>query len=151
MSEVHLGNARDPEQLRRMEELQKKGDCHFCGDIGQKHTAPVIKTTENWFVVANDFPYKGSIHHYLVVSRAHITKISEVRTDARIELFEVAHWLETKLDVNGFSFFVRSGNMSLTGATLDHLHFHFLVGAEKPKNAKFPDDNLLVTLGYKEK
>ena len=66
------------------------------------------------------------------------------------ELGKVVAWLQTHLGVSGFSFFVRSGDMKYTGATLDHLHFHFLVGGPKPENCTL-QDNILVTLGHKKK
>lgn len=151
MSKVHLGNAREPEQLRRMQELKRNGECHFCGDISTKHTSPIIFQNQHFFVVANDFPYKGAVHHYLIVSKRHIEQFSDLSQKTIIDLLKVVDWLKKETRVSGFSLFVRSGDMNLTGATLDHLHFHFLVGVKKPKNAKFPKNNLLVTLGYKEK
>ena len=147
MAEMDFSNARIPEQLRRMEELQKSGECHLCGNITGKHTAPIIYENLRWFITANDFPYPGSIHHYLIVSRRHFTKLSDLFVEAQLELFDAIRWLENHLKVAGFSFFVRSGKMALTGATLDHLHFHFLVGEEKSDETEW----LMVTLGHKKK
>ncbi|HEY0220956.1 MAG TPA: hypothetical protein VGC58_01905, partial [Candidatus Paceibacterota bacterium] len=103
MSEVRLDNAREPEQLRRMQELARSGECHFCGDISKKHTSPVIYQNECWFIVANDFPYPGSVHHYLVVSRKHFTKVTNLFLEAQTELFDALRWLEEHLKVDGYS------------------------------------------------
>lgn len=147
MTKMDLKNIRDPEQLSRMKKLKSKGECHFCGDITKKHTAPVIYRNNKWFVVANDFPYTGSTHHYLIVPTRHITKLTDLSTDDQLKLFDAIGWLEKKLGVKGFSVFVRSGDMSYTGATLDHIHFHFIVGKKRTKNTEW----LMVTLGYKKK
>jgi len=145
---MNLKNARKSEQINRMVELKKEKLCHFCATGFKKtHTAPIIYKNKNWFVTGNDFPYKGSTHHYLIVSKKHITKLEQVNKNSQIDLFKCVSWLEKKFKIPGFSFFVRSGDMSYTGATLDHLHFHFLVGKKQNKNTEW----LTVTLGYKKK
>ncbi|MFH1013981.1 MAG: HIT domain-containing protein [Thermoplasmatota archaeon] len=147
MAEMWLDNAHDPEQLRRMEELKQNGECHFCGNITEKHTAPIIYENLRWFIVANDFPYKGSVHHYLIVSKQHFTKLSDLYVEAQMELFDAIRWLETNLNITGESIFVRSGDMTRTGATLDHLHLHFIVGEKKSDETEW----LTITVGYKKK
>lgn len=152
MAEMKFDNARDPEQLRRMKQAEAEGKCYLC-DIFKARKSDksgiFLHVGKNWFVKKNDFPYEGSVHHYLIVSREHVTKLSDINRSAGFEFLGVIEYLENILDVEGFSLFVRSGNMSYTGATLDHLHFHFMVGAPKPENAKI-EDNILVTLGYKK-
>lgn len=150
MPKVKIKNGREAEQIARMIKLAKSGECHFCGDISNKHTSPIIFKNKGWFVTANDFPYKGSRHHYLIVSKKHLTTTQEIPESAKIGLFSAIDWLAKKLKTRGYSVFVRSGDMNYTGATLDHLHFHFLVGTRRPRNAKFPDNSLLVTLGHKK-
>lgn len=148
MVKMDLNNVRDPEQLNRMKELKKRNGCHFCGeDFVKTHTSPIIYKNKGWFITANDFPYKGSAHHYLIVSIKHITEIGKISPKLQIELFKAISWLKKHLKSKGESVFVRSGDMSYTGATLDHIHFHFLVGNKKSKNTEW----LMVTLGYKKK
>ena len=156
MPEVRLDNARDPEQLRRMEELVRNGQCHFCREgFTERHKAPIIYESDYWLITANNFPYTGSVHHYLIVpTQGHPTKISSLDSEAWIYLQVAIWWLEKYLGVSGESIFVRSGDMALTGATLDHLHFHFLVGQRKdtePEENKNKTEPLWVVLGYKEK
>lgn len=153
MSLVRLDNARDPEQLRRMKELEEKGECHFCGDVSQKHTAPIVYQNMRWFVVANDFPYSESVHHYLVVSKKHFTKVTDLFLEAQVDLFDALRWLERFLEYPaGYSIFVRSGDMAYTSGTLDHLHIHFLVGTEKSYQEKDrSEDVIYVPLAYKKK
>ncbi len=142
-------NARDKEQLQRMEQLAKSIGCFFCKENYLKVGAsPAIKKYKYWYIKKNDYPYKGSIHHYLIVSNRHVTKINKISLKAWVELFKILDKLKYKLKTRGESIFVRSGDMSYTGATLDHLHFHFLSGAPKKRGSKLRD-NILVTLGHK--
>ena len=147
MSNQRMDNARDPEQLRIMMEHQKAGVCHFCPEGFKKHKSPVIYDDEFWFITGNDYAYPGSVSHYLIVSKQHVTKVQDLSISAQLTLFTAIEWLSYNLGFSGFSLFVRSGNMAYTGATLDHLHFHFLVGEEKSDNTEM----LLVNLGYKKK
>lgn len=152
MAEMRLDNARDPEQARRMLELEKNGDCHFCGDVKTKHTSPIIYDELRWFITANDFPYKGSVHHFLIVSKRHITKISDLHMEAQLDLFKAMRWLENYLQTTGGSYFVRSGDMAYTAATLDHLHFHYIVGERKISNEPNKlEDLILAPVGFKKK
>lgn len=145
--QVRIDNAREEEQKRRMLDAQARGVCFLCEKGKVLNESGTVHLGRFWFVKQNDFPYKGSVHHYLIVSREHLTGIDELGQVAIVELFDIAELLRIKLQVGGFSLFVRSGDMSLTGATLDHLHFHFLVGHPKTEETT-ENDRLTVTLGY---
>jgi|SRR3989344_3819834 len=144
-------NAREATQLHRMQCLAKKGNCFFCGNnyirIG---ATPAIHKTTHWYIKKNDYPYKGSIHHYLIASRDHVTRVTNIKPSAWSELLGVVRWLERYLKIKGGSIFVRFGDIRYTGATLDHLHFHLIVGGPKKKDGKIKD-NILVTLGHQKK
>lgn len=148
MTEIRLDNTRDPKQRRIMEEQQKLGICHLCRkDFETRHKAPIIHEEEFWFVTANNFPYEGSVHQYLIVPKRHIFKLSHFNVGESLEFPMVVKWLENHLGTDGYSLFVRCGDMAYTGATLSHLHYQFIVGA--PKTSDDPNQRLLVTLGYK--
>ena len=150
---MNFGNTRSMEQIRRMEALKKAGVCYFCrkGSEEKVTTPHIIYEKEFWYVTPNNFPYEGSEHHYVVVPKRHLKDLVEILPDEAIELFEkIIPWLKKHLKATGYSMFVRSGNMKFTGATIDHLHFHFLVGGPKKKNGIL-QDNILVTLGHKKK
>ena len=147
---MNMSNARESEQLERMKKLAKKRKCFFCGkNYLELGAAPAIYETNNWYIKKNDYPYKGSVHHYLIVPKHHFTDLIQLSGDFWQDLKKSIKWLEKKLHVKGYSVFARSGEMSYTGATIDHLHFHFIVGAKK-KHHKV-EDNILITLGYKKK
>lgn len=150
MAEMRLDNARTPEQLGRMQKLKEAGACFFCdGNYLSFGASPSIFETTNWYVKKNDYPYEGSIHHYLVVPKLHVRRITDISPGAWAELPDIFKRLGSQLQVTGEGIFVRSGEMRFTGATLDHLHFHFLVGGPKPENGTL-EDNITVTLGHKK-
>jgi ATP adenylyltransferase len=148
---MNMGNVREKDQLERMHRLQKEKRCFFC-DENYTHigASPAVYTSKLWYIKKNDYPYKGSVHHYLIVPKNHIQTISEFPSASWKELQKAILWLEKKTKVTGYSVFVRSGDMRYTGATLDHLHFHFLVGGKSGGKTRL-ENNLLVTLGHKKK
>ncbi|MFZ2523571.1 MAG: HIT domain-containing protein [Minisyncoccia bacterium] len=148
MAEIRIDNARDPEQIRRMTAVAGENECYFCTDFTLHGSAPAVWECDNWFIKINDFPYTGSVHHYLIVSKNHITSVGQMNAAAQLELWVAVAWLENTLGTSGASIFVRTGNMAYNGATLDHLHFHFLVGVEKKEGET---EWLTVTLGYKQR
>ena len=151
MTKMNFDNARNKEQIRRMKSLQKTGVCHFCRkDFEKKHSSPIIREEKFWFITKNDFPYDGVIHHYLIVSKRHITKAHSLLPKEWSQFGKIVKWLSNRLHIKGYSLFVRSGEMKLTGATLDHLHFQFIVGGPKPKVARLKDA-VPVVIAYKKK
>jgi diadenosine tetraphosphate (Ap4A) HIT family hydrolase len=152
MADMRMDNARTPEQVERMRKLKESGACFFCHEnylaVG---ASPAVFETFYWYVKKNDYPYPGSTIHYLVVSKKHVREIMEISLLSWIFLLLCLWWLKTTLKTSGESIFVRSGDMAFTGATLDHLHFHFLVGVPKPEEGTVQEINILVTLGHKNK
>jgi diadenosine tetraphosphate (Ap4A) HIT family hydrolase len=150
-SKVRYDNARHPEQVKRMELLEKEVGCFFCADNYLKVGAsPSIHNREHWYIKKSDYPYAGSVHHYLIASKRHVTDITKISAAAWKEFPSMLSWLKKRLKTKGEGIFVRSGDMRYTGATLDHIHFHFISGAPKKKNFDL-SDNILVTLGHKKK
>lgn len=143
-------NARQKEQLERMKQLAKDGKCFFCKEnyLAVK-AAPPIYRSHHWYIKKNDFSYTGSTHHYLIVYKKHKTKPTHLNKAAWLEFLKTIRWLEKYTKVKGYSIFVRSGDMRYTGATIDHMHFHFIVGGPKKRDGKIKD-NILVTLGHKK-
>jgi ATP adenylyltransferase len=152
MSEMKFDNARTPQQIERMRILKETGACFFCeGNYIMVGGSPSIYIGNHWFVKKNDYPYEGAVHHYLVVPKEHIKRLPDISPAAWMELWDIFGSLIKRFKTSGESIFVRSGDMNYTGATLDHLHFHFLVGISKPENATIQDNNITVTLGHKNK
>ena len=119
-------------------------------DFEKKHSSPILREQKLWFVTKNDFPYVGVVHQYLIISKRHTTKATNLSPKEWSEFGIMLKWLSKHLKVKGYSLFIRSGDMKLTGGSLDHIHFQLLVGGPKPKNWQ-PADSIPLTLGYKKK
>jgi diadenosine tetraphosphate (Ap4A) HIT family hydrolase len=146
MAEMRFDTIRCDEQRRRMERCRENGTCYLCERLSNQDS--ITHEMEYWFVMKNDFPYDGTVHHYLIVSKNHVTQMEEISAEAGSEFFKIVKWLKQHLqNVTGFSIFVRSGDMNYTHASLDHLHFQFLVGTKKTEEV----EKIKVTLGYKNK
>jgi len=153
MSRVDLSNSRDPEQRQRMERLLIDNVCHFCREgFEKRHSAPIIYETDFWFIAANNYPYNGTIYHYLIIPKVHIKKYSEMTDDLSAHLTQAVYWLENHLNVSGYSIFVRSGDTRITCATLEHLHVHFVVGDKKIGDSPNKTEDLIIApVGFKKK
>ncbi|KND46730.1 MAG: hypothetical protein AB201_02740 [Parcubacteria bacterium C7867-006] len=149
---MQIDNARHSEQVARMQEAEKKNECFFCIDFTSRGASGKIWENPFWFVKPNDYPYNGAEHHYLVVAQRHVTEIRELSTHEKLALFEAVEWIKNRFELDGFSVFVRSGNMRRTAATIDHLHFHVIVGGEKVGDEKNKLEDLIVApVGFKKK
>jgi diadenosine tetraphosphate (Ap4A) HIT family hydrolase len=153
MPDADISNARHPEQIKKMEGLLKNGQCYFCREgFENRHNAPIILETSFWFISANTYPYDGSVHHYLIIPKVHIKKASEISAELSVTLFESISWLENYLQAIGYSILVRSGDTRTTGATLEHLHFHFVVGGRKTEDSPNKLEDLIIApVGFKKK
>lgn len=129
MSKMKIENARVPEQARRMEDLKQKGLCFFCEQNYLKvGGSPPFITNERWYVKDNDYPYSGTVNHILIVPKRHVTRLDELNQEEWNLLFPLLSRLKASHHEPGEAMFVRSGDMRYTGGTLDHLHFHYVVG-----------------------
>jgi diadenosine tetraphosphate (Ap4A) HIT family hydrolase len=144
MAEMRFDTARHKEQLDRMRACQEKGLCYFCERVQTRER--ILADGKHWVVIKNDYEYPGSIHHYLIVSKRHIFRETELFDSEWLEKLTMLRWLENYTKVPGFSEFCRNGNMMYTHASLDHLHFHFLSGIQKENGC----EKIKVTLGYKK-
>lgn len=102
---------------------------------------------DNWFVTPNDFPYSGSKTHVLVVPVRHVITPKKLYTNELIELFSIIiPWLEKELGISGMTALFRFGDTKKTGATIHHLHVHFIEGVEKSSPDHIP---ITAVVGFK--
>ncbi len=152
MSGVDLKNARDPEQARRMRALSEAGLCYFCkqGSVEDRTMPNSIHEGEYWFVMQNDFPLEGSVHHYMMIPHRHVVNAHELTVEESLEFFKLVGWLVEKTGTTGYSMFVRSGDTRLTGATISHCHFHFIVGGPRPDGPSDMKNVVPVVIAFKK-
>ena len=148
MSLMDHKNTRDPDQKKVMEELESAGICHFCEGFASRHAKPILFENKHWYTAEVTWPYTGSIHHCLIAVKRHVARTTELTGEEWLGMFEVIQWLDGHFKTPGFSLFSRNGDTKYTGATIVHLHFHFLVGGPRPEGFTL-EQALPVVLGYK--
>lgn len=125
---VDLRNIRGSDQQARYQESLDNGVCMFCREnIEQYHESPVIKEGENWYVIKNDWPYKHTRNHLLIVARQHWVKLEEITAEAMAELLEIWKRLEETFRIPGGALCFRFGDSKYNAASVTHLHAHIVV------------------------
>lgn len=127
-----INNSRTEEMRQRMLLLKEKGWCLFCTEGMDLLEKTKMFEGEHWYVTVNDAPYTGAITHVMAVPNRHIKDPEELRTEELHELFQVViPWLRKELGMQGLSGLFRFGRTQRTGATIHHLHFHFVEGVDR--------------------
>lgn len=147
-----VSNAREDIQRRIMEELAHTGECFLCPEVIQRiatkysgiATLPLHEGA-HWFIKENDFPYAGTRLHMLIAPKRHAVKMEDLTAGEFLELQHMISWVNKTYDIQGAALFVRYGDMSYTGATLAHMHFHILHGVAKHDGC----EAIRPKLGYK--
>lgn len=134
-----------------MERIEKDGICPFCvdfcqGEKPQYHTKPIIKETRWWVLTQNFHPYEGSVHHFLLVCKRHITKLRELNVWEIFDAFSIFKWAEKEYRIQGGVILLRFGDPEHTGASVQHLHFQLVVGDSRKNGGPV----ILTSLGYQK-
>jgi diadenosine tetraphosphate (Ap4A) HIT family hydrolase len=139
--------ARTLEQKELMAKIEADGVCPFCEEhFRTYHPKPILKETDFWFFTENMSPYDGTTHHYIFVyKQTHIRFPSELSAEARVELFDLIDWAINKYDIPGGSFFMRFGDGTYNGSSVEHLHGHLISGIQKSETS----EGVRVKLAYK--
>lgn len=125
-------HVRTAAQRSIMERAREDGECPFCmTSIKKFHKLPILKRNRSWIVTKNKFPYAGTRLHLLIIHKRHISSISELKADEWKDLGNALSWICATYKVKGGSFFFRFGNTQYTGATIVHLHGHFITGVNR--------------------
>lgn len=126
-------SARTPDQLERMRRLDVAGVCVWCPEhVEQHHPEPIEYRGTYWYVTKNHYPYPGTVSHYLIVSTRHVTAFDELPDEAGRELWAIRRQLKAKLAPPATATVERSGDMKLNGASVAHLHTHFVTLDQGP-------------------
>jgi diadenosine tetraphosphate (Ap4A) HIT family hydrolase len=137
----HVAAGRSDEQRAYMEELEAAGVCVFCPEhFADHHREPVEFSGEYWYVTKNDYPYEGTVAHYLIVPHRHVSSFDELPNAAGAELWAIKRRLKEELAglAVATATVERSGDMRFNGGSVAHLHTHFVALDESPdKTVKF--------------
>jgi len=124
---VNLKNARVEEQRKVMEMIQKEKFCPFCPEhVSKSRLKPVIKQGKYWHIRENQWPYKNTRVHLIIICNTHVEKLSEVCPEASKEFLELAEWTENEYQISGGAIGLRFGDIHQNGGTVLHLHAHII-------------------------
>jgi diadenosine tetraphosphate (Ap4A) HIT family hydrolase len=127
-----INNSRSDEMRRRMVLLRENNLCLFCQEGFNLLEKTKLFECKHWYVTINDAPYAGATTHVMAVPHRHIADPEELTADELHELFQVViPWLRKELGMQGLSGIFRFGRTQRTGATIHHLHFHFVEGVDR--------------------
>lgn len=127
---VNLNSARHDTQRLVMETIVEDDVCPFCPDnLHKYHTQPILAQGEHWLVTTNQWPYDHTDHHFLLIATRHIQTITDVPPGGFEELGEHVKNLIRDYDLTYGGLAMRFGEITLTGASVNHLHAHVLQAA----------------------
>lgn len=142
---VILGAARNENQKKLMEQIEKDGVCPFCPKYFAKyHPKPILRETKSWFVTENMNPYEGTHLHLLLVPKKHVTFPHELSQAAKLDLFQAIEWCTKEFKLPTGSILLRFGNPELNGSSVKHIHAHIIVGNTKSNGG----EKIKVKVGY---
>jgi len=103
--------------------------CVFC-DLpaqGDDERALILARGEHCFVIMNAYPYATG--HLMVVPYAHLDRLTDLTSEATVEMMELARTAQTVLadamGPHGFNLGMNQGSAAGAGIE-DHLHLHLV-------------------------
>jgi len=124
-----FGNARTDDQLAEMRRLDAAGICLFCPDgLARQGRQRILLRTRHWVVIPNEFPYQGTSLHLLLVPDQHAGDLLGLSEDVRQDFWEALAAVAREHQLSHYGLGVRNGDCRYTGATIEHVHAHVLVG-----------------------
>jgi diadenosine tetraphosphate (Ap4A) HIT family hydrolase len=129
---LNLEHARYDDQRVVMERIIATGKCPFCPDMIDTELVqmrPVLKRGQYWHVRENNWPYKNTRVHLLVVLNEHGERLADLTLSAWGELLEILQWAEKEYNITGGGFGMRFGDIGVNHASVAHLHVHIMTAA----------------------
>lgn len=125
---INIDNARYDDQRQVMKKIAKNKECPFCPEnLDKYHKQEIIRKGEHWILTRNQWPYKNTDVHLLAISKYHTEKLSDLKSGSFDELQGHIVWVESEFNVVSGGIAMRFGNITNNGATINHLHVHFIV------------------------
>lgn len=129
MSLYYLGNARSQEQLDQMRQLEADGICLFCPEnLAKDPEQRILYRSTHWTVTPNEFPYRNTRLHLLLVPDEHVTDIADLTSEAQQDFWAALRWIKGHFGLTYYSIASRNGESEYTGGTIRHVHLHVLQG-----------------------
>ena len=130
-SHVNLNNAKRPGDTKYrsvIQQIENDKVCPFCIEhLLKYHKKPILKQGKFWVVTTNMYPYKNAKFHFLFIHKEHVTDTENMSPESFAELHQHINWLIKENNISGGTLMMRCGNTAETGATVTHIHAHFIV------------------------
>lgn len=124
---VDLDNAREDEQKKVMKDIIDADHCPFCSENLKKyHKQPILKEGKYWLVTNNQWPYKNTKYHLLIIYKDHATRLSELDSNAGNEMLDLVKWIEEEYKISGGGWAMRFGDTNYSAGTVNHIHIQFI-------------------------
>jgi diadenosine tetraphosphate (Ap4A) HIT family hydrolase len=119
--------ARTADQFKAMQETVGRGICPFCPPYDWKN--PPIYDGDHWILKRNDFPYKHTLHHLVVILKEHGNEndLAPVSPEAWAEFGQIIQWAIREFKMPGGGIVIRFGHPDYNASTIRHLHAHIQV------------------------
>lgn len=132
---------------RALTEIIAGGFCPFCEEhLFKHHARPILHKSEFWIITENAWPYEGALFHFLLISRIHIEKTESMPSLLWIDLLKMYQKIVEENDIAGATLMIRSGDTKITGASVNHLHAHIIIGS--PRSAD--TEPICALVGFKK-
>ncbi|MCK4891302.1 MAG: HIT domain-containing protein [Candidatus Pacebacteria bacterium] len=129
--------AKSKDYKKTLEAIEKTDKCPFCKDNFKYHKKKILKKESKWFITESSWPYKNSKFHFLIISKQHKEEFNNLKTSDFKAVSYLANWAIKKYRIKGGALSLRFGDTKYTGASVYHLHFHFIVPKlDKSKKAR---------------
>lgn len=124
----YLGNARSQAQYDEMVRLEAAGVCLFCTKGLQESRKSILGANTWWTLVHNDYPYAGTLHHFLLIPSRHILEMTDLYPEEFAGMAPLIEFAKSKYQFEYYGIGARNGDPAYTGGTIKHLHLHLIVG-----------------------
>lgn len=124
---VATGNAGTERYKQTLVRIAERKECPFCiENLRKEHPDGPLRTGRHWYLIRNQFAYKESQQHFVLISLVHTENLSDLTPDAFREALEFFQWVQAEFGIPAGGIAMRFGEPKKTGATVNHLHFHVI-------------------------
>jgi diadenosine tetraphosphate (Ap4A) HIT family hydrolase len=117
-----------------MADILSERVCPFCPEhLLRFHEERIVLDGVHWVITPNHTPYANTTVHMLVILKRHVSVFGELTGGELKELQELTEIVRKERGLEGLSVLMRYGKMSLTGASVDHLHCHLVASTGDPE------------------
>jgi len=141
-------NVRTAEQRAEMARLDAAGICLFCPEHLARHEQQrIVLSTRHWTVTPNRFPYPGTSLHMLLIPDQHARDLLELSDEVRADFWVALAAVAEANELRYYGLGARNGDCRFTGATIEHVHVHVLVGSD---DAGAPPVRMRFSAGHRD-